>query len=66
MVGATETAGTLSGERQLHATVPACVERALKIKAAEEGTTIRTLVLRGLQAIGVEVPPEEIGDRRKR
>ena len=66
MVGATETAGTLSRERQLHATVPACVERALKIKAAEEGTTIRTLVLRGLQAIGVEVPPEEIGDRRKR
>jgi hypothetical protein len=48
-------------ERQLHATVPACVERALKIKAAEE-----TLVLRGLQAIGIDVPADEIGDRRKR
>ncbi len=53
-------------ERQLHATVPASVERALKLKAVQEETTVRTLVLRGLQAIGIEVPPEEIGDRRKR
>ncbi len=66
MVRELRAAAASPAERQLHATVPACVERALKIRAAEEGTTIRTLVLRGLQAIGIEVPPDEIGDRRRR
>ncbi len=66
MIRQTKAAVALPAERQLHATVPACVERALKIKAAEEGATIRTLVLRGLQAIGIDVPADEIGDRRKR
>ena len=66
MARRTTAAVSSRAERQLHATVPACVERALKIKAAEEGATVRTLVLRGLQAIGIDVPADEIGDRRKR
>jgi hypothetical protein len=45
--------------------VPASVERAVKIRAAEEGTTVRTLILKGLQAIGVDVPEEELRDRRR-
>ena len=53
-------------ETQLHAKVPVPVARELKIRAAEEGTTIRTLVLRGLEAIGVQVPTGEIGDQRRR
>ena len=52
-------------ERPLQAMVPATVERAVKIRAAEEGTTVRTLILRGLKAIGVDVSDEELRDRRR-
>ena len=52
-------------ERPLQAMVPATVERAVKIRAAEEGTTVRTLILRGLKAIGVDVSEEELRDRRR-
>jgi len=52
-------------ERPLQAMVPASVERAVKIRAAEEGTTVRTLILKGLKAIGVEVSEEELRDRRR-
>ena len=52
-------------ERPLQAIVPASVERAVKIRAAEEGTTVRTLILRGLKAIGIGVPEEELRDRRR-
>ena len=52
-------------ERPLQAMVPATVERAVKIRAAEEGTTVRTLILKGLKAIGVDVSEEELRDRRR-
>ena len=52
-------------ERPLQAMVPASVERAVKIRAAEEGTTVRTLILKGLKAIGVDVSEEELRDRRR-
>jgi len=52
-------------ERPLQAMVPASVERAVKIRAAEEGTTVRTLILKGLKAIGIDVPEEELRDRRR-
>ncbi len=52
-------------ERPLQAMVPASVERAVKIRAAEEGTTVRTLILKGLRAIGVDVSEEELRDRRR-
>ena len=52
-------------ERPLQAMVPASVESAVKIRAAEEGTTVRTLILKGLKAIGVDVSEEELRDRRR-
>lgn len=51
-------------QKSIQAFVPASVERALRMKAAEEGTTYRTLVLRGLKAIGIDVPDDELRDRR--
>jgi hypothetical protein len=52
-------------ERPPQAVVPASVERAVKIRAAEEGTTVRTLILKGLKAIGVDVSEEKLRDRRR-
>jgi hypothetical protein len=52
-------------ERPLQAMVPASVERAVKIRAAEEGTTVRTLILKGLKAISIDVSEEELRDRRR-
>lgn len=44
--------------------VPAELHRAMRMKAAEEGTTIRVLVMRGLRAIGLPVSPDDERDRR--
>jgi hypothetical protein len=45
--------------------VPESVKRAVAIKAATEGITNRTLLLRALQAAGIDVPEDELRDRRK-
>lgn len=45
--------------------VPESVKRAVAIKAATEGVTNRTLLLRALQSIGITIPDEELRDRRK-
>jgi len=45
--------------------VPESVKRAVAIKAATEGITNRTLLLRALQAAGIAVPEDELRDRRK-
>lgn len=45
--------------------VPESVKRAVSIKAATEGVTNRTLLLRALQGIGITIPDEELRDRRK-
>jgi hypothetical protein len=65
LVSAPTPAFKREAERPLQAMVPATVERAVKIRAAEEGTTVRTLILRGLKAIGVDVSEEELRDRRR-
>jgi hypothetical protein len=36
----------------------------MRMKAAEEGTTIRVLVMRGLRAIGLPVSADDESDRR--
>lgn len=61
----TSTTSKREIERPLQAMVPASVERAVKIRAAEEETTVRTLILKGLKAIGVDVSEEELRDRRR-
>ena len=52
-------------QRPIQAIVPVSVARALAIRAATEDTTVRDLILRGLAAIGVDVPEHECRDRRR-
>jgi len=49
----------------LQVMVPRRIKHALGVKAASEGTTQRTIVLRALKAFGFEVGENEICDRRK-
>ncbi len=46
--------------------VPEAVRRQVALMSAERGENIRTVVLRGLRAIGISVPESEMGDRRGR
>lgn len=52
-------------QKAIQAYVPASVAKALSVKAAEEGVTVRVLLLRALKKEGYSVPEEEIKDRRK-
>jgi trimethylamine:corrinoid methyltransferase-like protein len=55
-----------SGEVPIQVMVPKAVRRQVALMGAERGENIRTLVLRGLQSIGIQVPDSELGDRRGR
>lgn len=46
--------------------VPERVRRQVALMGADRGENIRTVVLRGLRAIGIDVPESEMGDRRGR
>lgn len=46
-------------------TVPEETRRALAVRAAENGTTMRVLVLEALKQAGYPVPDDELIDRRK-
>lgn len=46
--------------------VPPETLRALRVRAAETGTTVRALVLEALLKAGYEVPADELIDRRRR
>jgi len=46
-------------------TVPEATRTALAVRAAEQGTTIRALVLDALKRAGYPVPADEITDRRR-
>lgn len=50
---------------QLTVLAPAETLKALKVAAAENGTTVRALVLAALAKAGWPVPQEEMRDRRK-
>ena len=39
--------------------------RATQPRAAEEGTTVRTIILQGLKALGIDVPEAEVRDKRR-
>ena len=54
------------GGSPLQLVLPAELVRALKVAAAEQGTTVRHLVLKALVSEGWKVPPGEMGDRRTR
>ena len=46
--------------------VPSDIHKQVALIGVENGESIRTVVLRGLRAIGVEVPDDQLIDRRGR
>ena len=66
---ASRSAPNSNGKRepdvQLAAMVPQSVKRAVRRRAEEEGTTVRSVLLRALKLAGIaEVDDTEIADRR--
>lgn len=64
--GSTTELRALDSEVPLQVMVPASVRRRVGVLSAERGENLRTTILRGLVAIGVEVPDDELVDRRGR
>lgn len=56
---------TAEAEETLQITIPRVTKRSLKINAAESGDPMRLIVLRALASAGIQVPREELHDRRK-
>jgi hypothetical protein len=56
----------LEEEVALQVMVPGRVRRQVALICAERGECLRTVVLRGLRAIGVEISETELVDRRGR
>jgi hypothetical protein len=46
--------------------VPESIRRQVALQCAERGESIRTMVLRGLRAVGIQVAESELTDRRGR
>ena len=46
--------------------VPRAVHKQVALMGVQQGESMRTVVLRGLKAIGVEVPDDQLVDRRSR
>jgi len=52
-------------EEPLQITVPKATKRSLKILSAETGEPMRVIILKALSEIGIQVPDDELQDRRK-
>lgn len=52
-------------EDTLQISVPAVTKKSLRLRSAESGDTMRTIVLRALAAAGIQVPSDQFEDRRK-
>lgn len=52
-------------EETLQITVPRITKRSLRISSAESGEPMRLIVLRALAGVGIQVPAEDLQDRRK-
>lgn len=53
-------------EVPLQVMVPSTVRRQVALLCAERGESMRTVVLRGLRAVGVDIAETELVDRRGR
>jgi hypothetical protein len=53
-------------DEHLQIQVPAVTKHKLALRALETRESIRMVVLRALDAYGVEVPPDAIWDRRRK
>ncbi|MCU0730971.1 MAG: hypothetical protein MUE84_05225 [Hyphomonas sp.] len=45
--------------------VPERIKRQVSVRAAQDGTTHRTIILTALRAIGLEVDERDLCDKRK-
>lgn len=63
--GPASTSRPAKDDVALQVMVPPRLKKALGVRAAREGTTQRTIVLKALRAAGFEVAEEEMCDRRK-
>jgi hypothetical protein len=52
-------------EQALQANVPVSIRKAVIRRAAEDDTTVRSLILQGLKAIGFDISDDQIRDRRR-
>ena len=55
-----------SREVPIQVMVPEAIRRQVVLMGADRGENIRTVVLRGLRAIGIDIPDTELGERRGR
>lgn len=55
-----------AGERQVMVSFPVSetLHYALKVKAAQERTTVRGMMMKALKTVGLEVPDADLIDRR--
>jgi hypothetical protein len=58
--------GAEAKEVPLQVMVPESVRREVALMCAHRGENIRTMVLRGLRAVGIRVSDSELTDRRGR
>jgi hypothetical protein len=56
----------MGSEEPLQITVPKVTKKSLKMRSAESGDPMRVIVLRALADAGIQVPDEELQDRRKK
>lgn len=61
-----EPGRTRDREVPLHVLVPAHVRKQVDLMGAEQGESLRTIVLRGLRSVGIRVSDEEIRGGHKR
>ena len=57
---------TIEREVPIQIMVPEGVRRQVALMGADRGENMRTVVLRGLRAIGIDIPESELSDRRGR
>src|SRR6476620_391550 len=46
--------------------IPISIQKQLYHLSVEEGVSLRTLILRGIQSLGIEVPKDELNSRRRK
>lgn len=61
-----EKPGPKDKEVPIQVMVPETVRRQVALMGADRGENIRTVVLRGLRAIGIDIADSELADRRGR
>lgn len=53
------------GDVSLQVMVPARIKREVSLQAAQNGTTLRTVILTALKSVGFTVRDDELCDKRK-